>query len=253
MILSATPEGLLRDKDRRHAVVHLGDTPARLSGAPIARSYGMIARRIASATAVALLSFAAPAAAQEASAVSTAPASPPPAPAAAQVVAPSREVESQWYGWQVLVSDGLTVTSSIAIALTAEDHASFPYATYTNLAVGYSLAPPLIHLLHHRPLMALADIGVRGGLLALGVLIGGALDACTPNTSPAGDFTGCPVVGEFFGGLLGMLSGAVVDASALSWERVPTASASNAGSGFTVAPTVVLSQGHSGIGLSGTF
>jgi hypothetical protein len=75
---------------------------------------------------------------------------------------------------------------------------------------GYLLAPPIIHLAHGRPLVALGSLGMRVALPIGGLYVADA--ACADH-----DYERCG--DELAAGIgIGMLAAMAIDAAALSWE-----------------------------------
>jgi hypothetical protein len=71
----------------------------------------------------------------------------------------------RWYGWQTLLGDG----AATFFAFGASSNGSAAVAAY-------GLGGPLVHLVHDRPEAALASIGLRVGLPAMGYVLGSGLD-----------------------------------------------------------------------------
>lgn len=171
-----------------------------------------------------------------------------PANAQATVVLPppTEQTTTEWYGWQTILSD--TATSLTTAALFANTGSNAIPVSALNGTLGYGLGPPLIHLFHRRPLIALADLALRIAALAIGTALGGALSKCVPD----GDWS-C-VGPSAVGAGIGMLTAAVVDGAALSWEtKGAPPKAVGAASAFSVQPQLVVTKELSGVGVRGTF
>jgi hypothetical protein len=70
-----------------------------------------------------------------------------------------------WYGWQTLATDGAALFLNFGQTPTER-----------GALAAYGLGGPMVHLIHERPMTALASLGVRVGLPVLGFAIGSALD-----------------------------------------------------------------------------
>ena len=159
-----------------------------------------------------------------ASTVASEPLDPPPAPRG-----------SSWYGWQTLVSDGSTLATTMVLG-----GGNAPSGmTAANLVVGFGLGPAIVHVTHGRPLVALADVLIRGFSVVGGGALGGMLASC-PQPQDNGM---CGFQGVAAGVLLGALGAIVLDATALSWEKPrPHHDKGAPDGGFSWAPTVLVSK-----------
>jgi hypothetical protein len=180
---------------------------------------------------------------------------PPPAPPS-----PAPDAPSSWYGWQTLIADGATLVSSIAFAEATSGEPAGNMIALNGLA-GYAFAAPMIHLLHHRPLIALLDLAIRAGAPTLGGYIGAGASSChqSEQLSEEGGGDGlCGLAGAFIGVTIGAIVAVVVDSAVLARtpaeepEREPAPTPKLA-SGFTIAPDLVVAKDHGGIGIRGTF
>jgi hypothetical protein len=155
-----------------------------------------------------------------------------------------------WYGWQPLLSD-------VATVLTTAGLAGLPNQATLTLGtgfVGYGLAPPIIHLAHGRPVIALLDLAIRVSAPAVGFWAGGSVTANCGQNNPESGNGGCQVVGQLLGAGLGALAAVVVDAAVLSWEwRATPEPATETARSFTLSPSLLLTKEHTGLGLYGTF
>jgi hypothetical protein len=122
----------------------------------------------------------------------------------------------------------------------------------------YALGPPVVHLSHHHPLRALADLGIRlGAPLALGALgyVEGEAEAHCLTSQPY-PCSGSDPPGPLYavlGGLVGMAAAALVDYAVLFREELPQA-ASPAPTGFTWSPAVALGPDRAAsAGVQGAF
>ena len=128
---------------------------------------------------------------------------------------PEARTHSRWYGWQTLVSDGISFVAMPTLAASASktDGAS---ASFTALAVGgYFLAPPIVHFAHGRAGAGLGSLGLRVAMPFLGAVVGGEAmrkgschELCGFND------------GTLLGGALGVIGAVAIDATVLSYEQV---------------------------------
>jgi hypothetical protein len=79
-------------------------------------------------------------------------------PAAAEST-PSPPTESVWYGWQTLVSDGISL--ELAVIGAAASSGAPRYALVGAGAAGFVLGPPVIHLAHGHWDKALGSLALR--------------------------------------------------------------------------------------------
>ena len=136
--------------------------------------------------------------------------------------------DEEWYGWQILVADGLSTGLMIAGARSEG-------LTAVGLG-GYFLAGPIIHGAHGDMPQAIADLGLRAGLPVAGLYLGNALDTNRDAEIPAG-----AILGLLGGGVTAM----VIDYAALSRHVRPEEPRTLAG----VAPT----KGGAIVSLTGRF
>jgi hypothetical protein len=137
---------------------------------------------------------------------------------------------SQWYGWQILLSDA----------------AVFSFAGLTHnagIAYGWVGGGAIVHLGHGNVGRGLASAALRAGLPIIGLALGAAsASGCT------GDWCG---LGEVVvGGAIGMVSAELIDVALLAHDSAPpsaTVSAAQHSHGVEVSP--VVRAGRSGVGL----
>jgi hypothetical protein len=133
--------------------------------------------------------------------------------------------ESQWYGWQLLLTDAVMLAASVAIQPL--------------FVVGYLLDGVLVHAAHGNAAGAAGSIGLRAALPAAGAAIGGAM--CDEAETSGGFFSPCfgPIVEGLLGGMLLAL---VTDWTLFSWTREPEDPAGSPYGpyGFTIRPRVAL-------------
>ena len=104
---------------------------------------------------------------------------------AAEVPEAARRMESHWYGWQTLTTDGLSIGLLVGgLALSGDAGArGVSNGFLVAGAVGYSLGGPIVHFLQRNPGRGVASFMLRvpapiavGGLTALTVCGGGGGD-----------------------------------------------------------------------------
>jgi len=149
----------------------------------------------------------------------------PPAP---QVREPSALTERHWYGWQTLASDGASLGLMLAGIVTAAEHAGLyddETPVMANVAAtlglaGYAAGAPVMHLVHERPGAAAASLGLRLALPLLGGALGAQSQTCPPPSTSGDDYGNCGLGGLVLGLSAGVLAAVIIDATALSFERV---------------------------------
>jgi len=160
---------------------------------------------------------------------------------AAALLAPARPAAAQpktdridrrpWYGWQILVVDGLSI-GAIAIASSDQADVMAPIGV-----LGLALGAPIVHAVRGHYGRAAGSLLMRPGLVALGGYIGYKVkEGCVIDRE-----TGCldPMA---YGLLGGAVIAGLVDTFVLAWE--PTA---------RVAPVVTPTNGGATFGLAGAF
>jgi hypothetical protein len=186
---------------------------------------------------IALASPAASADAPPCGAASPDAAAAPPAPAA-----PPPAARRQWYGYQTLIVDGASlVTAPIVVGLG-----------------GLVLGGPIVHLVHHRPLAALASLGLRTALPTAGAYIGlSAAGTCHDKQEPGRLLGSCFMHGFselIVGGLVGATIAIAVDASTLAFETdAPEDRESGVPHVTSLVPSIDPLTRSASVGLAGTF
>jgi hypothetical protein len=149
---------------------------------------------------------------------------------------------TQWYGWQTLTVDGASLlTAPLGVGIG-----------------GLVLGGPIVHLVHERPLAALASLGLRTVLPVVGGYIGrNAAGNCTKEREP-GDILGpCFMHGLdelVVGALIGVSIAVAVDASALAYApATPAERPSDKPRVTSVAPSIDPVTRSASLGLGGTF
>lgn len=173
--------------------------------------------------------------------------------AAGRAPEPSRE---HWYGWQTLATDGAAASQ---FALAAGTH----NPAFLGLGVGtFALGAPIVHLAHHRPWMALLDLGFRVVVPLIGLSIGAEIDSHTPSTcrgsSEALDAVCEPSTKAIeAGGIVTTASVAALDAAFFSYEPAragrPRDERDERGAKLVLAPTFALLPHGGRVGLAGSF
>ena len=120
-------------------------------------------------------------------------------------VAPARETEEHWYGWQVLAADAAGILGTAAcVSFSNADACIIPYF----------IAAPTVHLTHGRPMNALASVGVRLAFPIAGAIVGAGFANCSAQT----DQFLCGLSEMALGALIGTVAASVFDVAILSTE-----------------------------------
>jgi hypothetical protein len=143
---------------------------------------------------------------------------------------PPTAASSQWYGWQILLSDA----------------AVFSFAGLTNnpvVAYGWIGSGAIVHLGHGNIGRGMASAALRVGLPLAGVFLG---------VASAGDCHGdwCGFGEALAGGAIGLASAELIDVVLLAHESAPspaTASAARRSHGVEISP--IVRAGRSGFDL----
>ena len=164
--------------------------------------------------------------------------------------------KEEWYGWQTLLVDGVSLGT---IPLELAPSASFartPSASYLFLGSlsSYAFGAPLVHVAHGHWGRGVADLGLRVGAVAAGSLAGAALGTPSGLSSCEATFAGCFAAGSnglAVGAMIGAVLASLVDASLLArdtkpGETTPTRS-------LTWAPSAAMTRGGGTAGLAGSF
>jgi hypothetical protein len=161
-----------------------------------------------------------------------------PAPRQADAVVPRRKA-GQWYGWQTLVCDGVSVLTVVVVVGIG----------------GYLLCAPIVHVAHGRGLIALADLGLRVGAPVAGAFAGAGLGYLADDASGRNStYGGAALVGGVLGFGVGLLGAVIVDAAVLAREDAPLDGREARQSQFTILPVVgPRSLGGLDVGLGGVF
>jgi len=164
--------------------------------------------------------------------------------------------KAEWYGWQTLLVDGVSLAT---IPLELAPSTSFtrtPSASY--LFIGslttYAFGAPLVHVAHGHWGRGALDLGLRVGAVAAGSLAGAALGRPGTPSSCTGDLAGCFASssnGLAVGATIGAVVASLVDASLLARDTQPeeTASARR----LTWGPSAAMTRGGGTAGVVGSF
>jgi hypothetical protein len=123
--------------------------------------------------------------------------------------------ESRWYGYELVLADGLGVGSLWLLASASHEHEAGGVLA-TVAAGSLLLTPAFIHASHGRHGAAAASVALRLGLPLLGAVIG--TSACT-DSGGENWCLGPPAVGF----AAGALAAVAIDDIGLSWETRPVA------------------------------
>lgn len=178
---------------------------------------------------------AAPPAAEANSAPASESAEPPVvgAPYVAEAVAPAREPERRWYGWQIIIADVASTTVLFTLVDKIQGYAFLPYVVLA----------PSVHIANGNPLTSLASVGVRFGIPVVGLLIGAAFaGGCTGSSEEC-------LAGPAYGMLAGMVGAMAVDASVLAYDEPPR----RKHKASTFVPTMAVDRRGARVGLVGSF
>jgi hypothetical protein len=161
------------------------------------------------------------------------PSPPAAAPGPAQPAAEPRR--SEWYGWQILLSDAASFT--IILAQPARPTATIGVVTYL-------VVPPFIHFAHGNVKQGFASLALRVLLPPVGAVVGYAAGSfvCNENSS-------CVDASVAFGGLAGLVGTIVTDTAVLAVERpAPSVQAR-----LQWRPIVMAGKNDTRVGVAGTF
>jgi hypothetical protein len=179
------------------------------------------------------------------------PAPPPPPPGAVpdSVAAPKRvrrhheplavPKRTRWYGWQTLLADA----ASVALIVGGASAESGELALVG--VGGLWLAAPTVHFSHRNVGRGLLSLGARFAFPITGAAIGAAAEDCGASD---GELDLCPLGGILAGGLLGLVTAVIVDASVLAHEPDPEPA-----HGVRLTPGVALGSKSGNLLLNGQF
>lgn len=149
-------------------------------------------------------------------------------PAPAETASPAPPPE--WYGWQILITDGVAISGIVAgVAADSE--------SLTTLGVFY-MGGPVVHWSHGYSGRGWESLGLRLGLPLVGALAGVGVASAATECHGFGCLGGAPV-----GAGVGALGAMALDVTCLAWEDPPQSTrVRTTASPLTVSPTLELAQ-----------
>jgi hypothetical protein len=167
-----------------------------------------------------------------------------------------QESHSVWYGWQTLASDA-AAGAVIALGMAIEDHdtQNETIAIVTLGVATYAFGAPIVHALHRRPGIAVADFGLRVGAPVVAGLVGVAVAnaGCPePRYPDEGTQFDCEMGGAALGVIVGVGSAIAIDSAVFARETKPAPRTQSA-RGFSLTPSLSLTPHRSALKLIGTF
>jgi hypothetical protein len=188
-------------------------------------------------------------------------------PAQAEDAPPASVTE--WYGWQTLTIDALSIGlmgTSLASHLTP---VQVPFG-FVGLG-GYTLGAPTVHAAHKRWVLAAVDLGVRAASLlgggAIGLAIGAATEpSCVP-AKPGGSLgtdlgagidcgttqAGYQVSAMLVGAGIGVVAAALLDGTVLARQTLKAHADTPPPPAFSWAPSLAPLPSGGAAGVTGTF
>jgi hypothetical protein len=162
-----------------------------------------------------------------------------------------QEKRSEWYGWQMLLTDASAV--GLLAAAVATDSTELGIASLGTYLVG----GPIVHGLHRREGMAFASAGIRIGAPIVGAFVGASMEDCKGGYGYAdgsGDHDSCGATGIGLGILAGAGTAIAIDAAVFAREK-RTESAPGLIRAGTVhmTPGASLTRGRSELYIYGNF
>lgn len=154
---------------------------------------------------------------------------------------PAPELRKHWYGRDVLISDAVSAT---VLGLGLMDVGGTPFMVAG--ATGYALGAPIVHLVHRRPIEAIASFVLR---VPAPLIIGGgtALTYCARVPGDTCGIAGIPPA------LTLITAAIVVDAALLSTELVPDPPKSRyASPPLRITPTLSITRREALVGVAVT-
>jgi hypothetical protein len=116
----------------------------------------------------------------------------------------------RWYGWQIILTDA-AVTGLYALAIRTDDGAPAAIAS-----LGYLMGAPLVHAAHGQGGRGGASLVLRIAIPLTGILSGIAIGKWTDQPSSNDEIA--PLVDGILGGLVGMVTASIIDATVLAYE-----------------------------------
>jgi len=128
-----------------------------------------------------------------------------------------------WYGWQLLLVDGVGLTLGLSAAAKQPDPGKDAPADALAVSAGMYVVgffvTPIVHFVHGNFVRGLGDFGVRALLAPTGALVG-----LTGYCAATRGQDGCIANGAGYGFPAGVVGAALFDATALSWQDAPAGS-----------------------------
>jgi hypothetical protein len=120
--------------------------------------------------------------------------------------------ERRWYGWQTLTADGSSFALVLLSAsLSTRGNESAEGALLLSGALGYWLAPGIIHLAHGHVGRGFGSVGMRFGMPMAGAFVGlAAASGCRGFL--------CETNGAAIGTLIGMAGAIAIDAAVFAYD-----------------------------------
>jgi hypothetical protein len=115
-----------------------------------------------------------------------------------------------WYGWQTLIADGLTSCIFVVAAAQERSRDQDPYLVVG--ALGWFLAPPIIHFAHGNVAEGFGSLGLR---VAPVLFILMAVAQCYQTSS--GDEGGCTALLAL--GVLSIPAAVIIDAAVFAYDE----------------------------------
>lgn len=150
----------------------------------------------------------------------------------------------RWYGWQTLITDGISLTALVVGAAIEGQDTRGPDSASTSLLwlgfLGYEAAPAVVHAAHRNPGRAFASMGIRLGMPLAGAFLGASLASdCNSNLCEAG--------GAGVGVMLGMAGAIAIDAAVFSYDDARRAPVRRGG----LRPLIAWTPHSAWVGLGG--
>jgi hypothetical protein len=155
----------------------------------------------------------------------------------------------KWYGWQTLAADGASL-AALTVAVVLSDRAARGSdqkgvsGNATGLvwfgALGYELAPGIIHFVHRNPGRGFASMGLRLGMPLAGAFLGASV------ASGCSGFA-CQEGGAGVGILLGMGGAIAIDAAVLAYDDPKKPGPR----GLSLTPLVAVTRRQAWLGIGG--